>query len=173
MAIATTALSGPMVVGSTVVRAGTLVPVLTAAGLVMGVASRVLRSRRPRLPTTAARRSVAVVLVVAAVLTACVVWFRDLGVSYTVLAPASPGGCRVVVGQVSFLMAGSGTVHELPDGSVLAREVGGFMADDGIRPVDEGNVELTWSGEQGVLRLWGRPGDPVDPGLHELDCRSG
>lgn len=168
--VVTTVVSGPLVVGDVVLRAGSQTPALALAGLVLAGTARLLRTGRPRPGRAPGRRAVVVGLVTAAVLTSGVVWFRDLGTTYTLLAPASPGGCRVVVGETSFLMAGSGTVHVLPPWSVVASQVSRFMADDGIEPVAQGNVELTWDGDDGLLRLWGRPGDPVDPGLHEVDC---
>ncbi|MEU9984867.1 hypothetical protein [Streptomyces sp. NPDC050856] len=93
----------------------------------------------------------------------------DLGADYRVLEPRGPGGCRAVVREASFLLAGSGEVY-VAGTTGVGRQVGSWTADDGYRPVASGTYELRWGATDGVLTVNGSKGDPVWPGLHELDC---
>lgn len=77
--------------------------------------------------------------------------------------------CRFVR-ETSFLVLGTGQLYEV---GVLGigHRVGSWRVDDGYRPIADGNYELSWGLDDGVLRLKGRPGDPVlGDALQELTC---
>ncbi|WP_354183225.1 hypothetical protein [Arthrobacter sp. UYP6] len=87
---------------------------------------------------------------------------------YYVLSPANSDGCRVAVREVSFLLAGRGTVYVVGAAGV-GREVSSWTADDGYKPFSSGNYELMWYSDGGSLILHSN-GDPVWPALHEINC---
>lgn len=94
----------------------------------------------------------------------------DLGVEYHVLEPTGPGGCRAVVREASFLLAGRGEVYAVGPSGVGWKPTGSWTADDGIRPVADGSYELNWGLKEGVLLVHGSNGDPVWPALHRVSC---
>ena len=87
---------------------------------------------------------------------------------YHVLSPANSDGCRVAVREVSFLFAGSGTVYVV-NAAGIGWKVSSWTADDGYEPVSSRNYELKWHSDGGSLLLHSN-GDPVWPGLHEINC---
>ncbi|MCU1633404.1 MAG: hypothetical protein JWM61_2056 [Micrococcaceae bacterium] len=44
------------------------------------------------------------------------------------------------------------------------------MSDDGIRPIDNEQYELSWGLGGGALLVYGDGRNPVYPSLHEVDC---
>ncbi|MDG4803393.1 hypothetical protein [Micromonospora sp. WMMD980] len=96
--------------------------------------------------------------------------FYDLPVTYRVLEPVGPDGCRAVARQMSFLFAGSGEVYAVPATGIGWR-VSSWTADDGGTPITDHAYELKWSDDGGSLILHGDVGQPVWPALHEVDCR--
>ncbi|MEE1753294.1 hypothetical protein [Streptomyces sp. SP18CS02] len=93
----------------------------------------------------------------------------DLGAEYHVLEPRGPDGCRAVVRETAFLFSGSGEVYAV-GATGIGRPGSSWTADDGYRPVASGTYELSWGHGGGVLAVHGTTGDPVFPGLHEVDC---
>lgn len=96
-----------------------------------------------------------------------------VGTEVRVLGPASPGGCRAVVDESTFLMAGSGSVHVLEPWSPVAWRESRWTADDGYRAVEGGTWALSWTGRDGLLEVDGGVGAPVWPRLHELHGLTG
>lgn len=94
----------------------------------------------------------------------------DLGAEYHVLQPTGPGGCRAVVRESSFLLAGSGEVYAVGPSGVGWRPAGSWRADDGIRPVADGSYELKWGLKEGTLLVHGSNTNPVWPALHGVSC---
>lgn len=160
-----------VVVGDAVVRPGPAgVVLLELAGAL--AAARVALARRTGpgpVPGRPHRARVAL-LTVAAVGTTGLSLLADVPASYRVLAPPGPDGCRVVVEERSFLMAGGGRVHVLPPYAVLTREVGRYDADDGYRPFTAGSWSLTWRDEAATLHLSGGGTDPVWPSEQQVSC---
>ncbi len=145
-------------------------PVL-ALLVVAGVAALVARrAPGPHPRSRALRVAVAFVGLSVALFGLAACTLRDLGTSYLVLSPTSESGCRVVVEETSFLMAGSGQIHLLPKRSLITRPAERYVADDGGTPFTNGSFELTWDGPTAVVQVWGRPGDPVMPGLLSGTC---
>lgn len=80
----------------------------------------------------------------------------ELGSSrYSVLSEQSDGGCRVVVREYSFLLAGRGTVGIVQPGSVTAQWLGRYGSDDGFMPFSAGSYKLEWSGKTADLKISG------------------
>ncbi|MEU9172192.1 hypothetical protein AB0D34_31125 [Streptomyces sp. NPDC048420] len=95
----------------------------------------------------------------------------DLGAEYLFLRPGGPEGCRAVVRETAFLMAGSGEVYAVGGSTGVAwGPSGSWFADDGYRPVAEGSYELRWGRSDGSLLVGGTSGNPVYPSLHTVDC---
>lgn len=92
-----------------------------------------------------------------------------VGATYTVLEPSASNGCRAVARESSFLMAGGGQVYSVHPVGVGWR-AGSWTADDGIRPIGEGQYELSWGVGGGVLLVQGDGHNPVYPSLHEVTC---
>lgn len=90
---------------------------------------------------------------------------------YHVLSPANSDGCRVAVREVSFLFAGSGAVYAV-NAAGIGWKTGSWTADDGYEPVNSGNYELKWHDDGGGSLILHTNGDPVWPGLHEINCRA-
>lgn len=165
---------GPiLVVGDFVLRPWcALVVLLAIAGLFLLAAVR----RRPKRPSAGSRwflfgGAVCMGLVMpAATVSTAFVALAGVGDSYHVLAPASAGGCRVVVRESSLLLGGSGTVYLLPVGAFQPREANSYRADDGYRPVTFGTYSLRWSGETAHVELQGDPFAPVDYTAKPLTC---
>lgn len=102
----------------------------------------------------------------------CVVAFLGdaaFGASYSVLEPAASGGCRAVTRESSFFMAGGGQVYSVHPMGVGWR-TGSWTADDGIRPIDNEQYEMSWGPVGGALRVHGDGRNPVYPSLHEITC---
>lgn len=137
-----------------------------SAGLLTAAAGQLVVGRRHRPGRRDAALAVGA-LTLAGVLLAAgghLLW----GVAYRGLTPVGPTGCRVLVQETSFLVAGAGEVYVLQGASGLARHVGSYTADDGGRPVSEGSYTLTWDGDHATLELLA--GDPVTPGSQSLGC---
>jgi len=94
----------------------------------------------------------------------------DLSAEYHVLEPTGPGGCRAVVREASFLLAGSGEVYAVGPSGVGWRPGGSWRADDGIRPIADGSYELKWGLKEGTLLVHGSNTNPVWPALHGVSC---
>ncbi len=91
------------------------------------------------------------------------------GATYTVLEPSASNGCRAVARESSFLMAGGGQVYSVHPVGVGWR-AGSWTADDGIRPIGDGQYKLSWAPGGGVLLVQGDGHNPVYPSLHEVTC---
>ncbi|MCO1574740.1 hypothetical protein M8C13_03075 [Crossiella sp. SN42] len=92
----------------------------------------------------------------------------DVFADYRVLRPPGPDGCQAVVRESAVVLAGRGEVYAVEFAGIGLRR-GSWFADDGGRPVAQGDYELTW-GDSGILRVWGTEGNPVYPALHDLEC---
>lgn len=80
----------------------------------------------------------------------------ELGASrYSVLPAQSDGGCRVIVREYSFLLAGSGHVGIVQTGSITAQWLGDYGADDGLMPFSRGAYALEWNGKTADLEFSG------------------
>ncbi|WP_123379189.1 hypothetical protein [Pseudokineococcus lusitanus] len=90
--------------------------------------------------------------------------------SYSVLAPASDGGCRVVVREGSLLLLAAGEVYLLSAGEVRGREVSSYWADDGYMPFSGGTYTLRWDGETALLDVRGVSGQEVSYESVPLHC---
>lgn len=89
---------------------------------------------------------------------------------YRVLEPGSPQGCRVVVRETSFLVAGGGDVYEVGVMG-LGLKVGSWSSDDGYRPFRSSTYELDWGREGDALTFSGTRGDPVLwSDVEPIDC---
>ncbi|SHG24758.1 hypothetical protein [Streptoalloteichus hindustanus] len=147
---------------------------LLLAALVLRIIARVARRRQPAGTVPLAGHGalspwIIVPLSLVAVVGSVIGGLRDLSSHYYLLPSESAGGCRVLVRETAFLLGGRGDVYVVePFG--LGRKVSSWTADDGYRPFTSGTFELRWSGDDGVLRISGRRGDPVWPGLHDVDC---
>ena len=90
--------------------------------------------------------------------------------TYTVLDPAGPDGCRVVVRESTFLLSGDGSAGVVGRHGGPVRLTGSYKVNDGGTPVRDGSYELTW-GSQGSASLsvpQSYDPDPVEP---DLACR--
>lgn len=161
-----------VVVGGMVPRWWPVELVLVVGGLGLLLASVCRRSPnptdtvgpRPLMPTRVLRWVTGLLvtaLVGLSVVGLGVVGLVRSGTAYHVLAPQSVAGCRVVVAERSFLLAGSGTVYVLPAGRLVPAAVGSYVADDGYRPISGGTFRVEWAGETARLTLWGEPGRNV------------
>lgn len=88
--------------------------------------------------------------------------------TYTVLTPAGSDGCQAVVRETSFFMAGQGEVYAVHRSGIGWR-TGSWTADDGARPIESGQYELSW-GTGGTLVVQGDGNDSVWPALHDVEC---
>lgn len=99
------------------------------------------------------RLSFAAVLTVSVLVSMIVV---DLGSSrYSILPEQSDGGCRVVVREYSFLLAGSGHVGIVQPGSITTQWLGKYGADNGLMPFSRGAYALKWNGKTADLDFSG------------------
>lgn len=76
---------------------------------------------------------------------------------YDVLAPVSPGGCRVVVSNGSGMFSASGEVYLAEPGTIHLVDTGAswFQDDEpGADPIGEGTWSLTWQGRTARLAIW-------------------
>ncbi|MEU9034346.1 hypothetical protein AB0D45_05455 [Streptomyces sp. NPDC048352] len=152
---------------------GWVLPHWVVAGFLLlpaAAAVRVLFRRRPAPDRAGWQWAVLALSALAAVAGTAFGGLGDLWAEYRVLEPAGPDGCRAVVRETAFLMGGSGDLYAAK-GMGLAFRSSSWMTDDGIRPVAAGQYELRWGPDDGALTLHGREGDPVQPALHEVDCR--
>lgn len=94
--------------------------------------------------------------------------FGDLGASYRVLDPPAANGCRAVVREFSFLVAGRGAVYTVRFGGIGLR-ASSWTTDDGYEPIARGSYTLEWDGNDGALYLIGGI-DPVWPAVHAIPC---
>lgn len=175
VAAAARGLDGPVVLAGVVPRRWHVVGVLLAAALVALAAAALARlSAEPGVRPSRARRWASgvgvAVLSCAAVGSFGVVGLTDAITTYHVLSPASPGGCRIVVGERALLLLGSGTVYVLPPGERFPRGVAEYGADDGYRPITFGTYRLSWRGEVATLELSGTAHQPVDYDARPLAC---
>ncbi|MFC6355639.1 hypothetical protein [Luethyella okanaganae] len=117
------------------------------------------RGRRSRI----AFASVLVALVAISLpATAIVSGFQLLNrASYTVLPGQSDGGCRIVVSEWSFLLAGGGSAGIVQPGSVMVQWTRDYTADDGQTPFSRGRYTLEWHDRTADLVLHGDGTDPV------------
>ncbi len=151
-----------------VVAGHVLVGWTVTAGLLVAAAGLLLSSRgepsrgRAAAAVLAAVTSTGVLLAVGGQL----LW----GAEYRSLMPAGPTGCRVLVQETSFLVAGSGEVYVLRRGTGLARHLSSYTTDDGGKPVSAGGYTLTWDGGHGTLEVFDNPGNPVTPSTHTVGC---
>ncbi|SFB30634.1 hypothetical protein [Cellulomonas marina] len=157
-----------VVLGSWVLRPE--VPALTLAVLVP-VASAVASALAP-LRSWVPRALLAVVVAVA---WASAGWVAFLGwaACWSVPEPAGPGGCRVVVKEISFLLLGGGDVFVLAPGQrVLDDPQTTYGADDGYPPIAAGTYSLRWEGDTARLRLWSAypQGAPITDQPDPLTC---
>ncbi|PRY57995.1 hypothetical protein BCF74_11425 [Knoellia remsis] len=161
---------GGIVVRSSVLAGGALV--LAAA---LGVARAVVSEPIRRSPIAlrqkrCARRMATLVVAVGSCFLTVLGALDDLVMTYVVLEPASPQGCRVVVVERSFLLLGSGDIHLLPSGRVVTNVVDGYQAEDGQQPFSRGRYSLVWTGERGLLTAPGTSDAPVTPSTFTVDC---
>jgi len=169
----------PVVVWGRVPRWWYLVGTLLGLGLVSLIASwarrlgpswddQVRPSRGwPRRIATGALATGSVLVATALFLSTAV---TDSFTTYTVLSPPSPGGCRVLIGEHSFLLLGSGRIYLLPAGDHRPREVDSYLADDGYRPIANRTYQVNWQGELLEMTLWGTPFQPVTYTTKPLSC---
>ena len=159
------------------VVAGHVVPGWALAGVLLGVLlaqrlARRLALRRERGADAGARSVrrpwLMTLLTVVAAVGSGLDAVGDVGATYHVLTPTGPDGCRAVVREVSFLLAGRGDVYAV-GASGIGRRLSSWTADDGYRPIASGTYTLRWA-TGGVLTVSGRSGDPVWPALHEGPC---
>lgn len=128
------------------------VSALVAAAM---IAPPVHRGRMTRI----AMGSVLMVLVVLSVPLTALVSFGSGG--YRVLPEQSEGGCRIVVLESSFLLAGSGSVGIVQPSALTVDWARAYTADDGLRPFSGGFYTLRWEGQVADLQLGGTGGDPI------------
>ncbi|GAA2177775.1 hypothetical protein GCM10009784_29600 [Arthrobacter parietis] len=122
-----------------------------------------LRKSRPRVFTAHVLTTLGVAGCVLAI-----VWDVAYSVTYTVLTPAGSDGCQAVVREASFLMAGGGEIYAVHSAGIGWRS-GSWTADDGVRPIEAGQYELSW-GTTGTLVVRGDGNDPVWPAVHDVRC---
>lgn len=187
LVVGTAAWPAVLVLGDDVTSAGDAAVALLGCGLSLLLLARVIGRRdrrrfasRPEEPVehvprrwARGRRLAVGLLVVGAGGATTFAWAFDAGSDAVVLSPSSTNGCRVVVQERSFLLAGSGTVLVLAADGLVARQVSRYTTDDGYRPVRAGSFSLTWTGERGHLEVFGSGFDPVWPRGHEIDCSGG
>ncbi|WP_330475514.1 hypothetical protein [Terrabacter sp. C0L_2] len=171
-----------LVLGDDVTSVGDAAIGLAGCGLALLVVARVLDRVGRRRGTVARddvlrprpfRRLGVGLLVMGAGGVAAFAWALDSTSVAFVIGPPSAAGCRVVVQEHSFLMAGRGTVYAVPGHGLVAGQVSRYSMDDGYRPVDAGTFSLAWTGERGHLEVFGSGVDPVWPRSHEIDCPGG
>jgi hypothetical protein len=119
------------------------------------IAQPVRRGRMIRI----AMGSVLMVLVVLSVPLTALVSFGSGG--YRVLPERSEGGCRIVVRESSFLLAGSGSVGIAQPSALTVDWARAYRADDGLQPFSSGLYGLRWEGPVADLQLGGTGGDPI------------
>lgn len=75
---------------------------------------------------------------------------------YRVLTPVGPEGCRVILSMNEGLLGASGRVYVASSAfALLERTDSGWSSDDpGANPLDEGNWDLSWHGDQASLTIW-------------------
>jgi hypothetical protein len=103
--------------------------------------------------------SVLTVLVVLSVPMTAIVSFGSGG--YRVLPEQSEGGCRIVVREWSFLLAGSGSVGIVQPSALTVDWTRAYRADDGLRPFSSGSYALQWAGPDAHFLLGGTGADPI------------
>lgn len=120
--------------------------------------------------TAVASVSTALSLLPAGIITSADATGRS-GPGLAVLPEESVGGCRVVVNQHSFLLAGSGRVGILQPRSIVVEWVRGYRADDGLTPFGNGGAgQVRWEGRVADVEAGSR-GQPVQwHGDKELMC---
>lgn len=155
------AFAPPILIGSTVVTPIASHAAVVAAAVVALMWCAALTGR-PRLLTR-----VGISVLCTAVFAVHFSW--SLPDSYTVLDPAGPDGCRVVVQESAFLMSGRGTIGLVGRNGGPVRMVADYSVDDGATPVRHGNYSLEW-GSDGIASL--TIADTYDgPGEPHLTCR--
>jgi len=124
---------------------------------------------RRRFVGTVVRAGKTVVLAVAWG-SAVVAFVAGITADARVLAPASVGGCRVVVVQEPW----GGSIMLLPRGAIRPHRVGGYSSNGGYGPVTHGTYRMRWTGETAVVEVWGSASRPVwqDHG-DTFDCSTG
>ncbi len=164
---AVSGVKGPVVIGETVIRRWYVVGAVLVLSLIALVASVVVRDFhesspgwRPVAPPRSMLRRIGkglfvVVCLLVGGLAFLVTVVMDSSMTYTVLPERSANGCRVVVGEHSFLLLGSGSVYLLPAGQHRPREVNTYFADDGYMPIHEKAYRIVWQGEVADLSIWG------------------
>lgn len=80
---------------------------------------------------------------------------------FSVLPGTSAGGCRIIVREWSFLLAGAGSAGIIQPGSMVVEWVRDYRADDGIRPFSSGGYFLEWDDRTADLDLHSISGNPV------------
>jgi hypothetical protein len=157
-----------LVIGGTVLTFWAVSGMLLVASMTL----RLISSRAARgsaVPPLAAHVRLLRSIVTSGVCLTCLVGaFSDLGASYRVLDPPAANGCRAVVREFSFLMAGRGDVYAVRFGGIGLR-ASSWSTDDGCEPVARGSYTLDWDGNDGVLNLIGSI-DPVWPAVHGIPC---
>lgn len=156
-----------VVFGPFVLPPWTIGTALLVAAVILGRIYQRLCIGEDDRPMTPAWRAVTTMAAVG-----CVVAFLGdaaFGATYTVPKPSAPGGCQAVVRESSFLMSGGGQVYSVHPIGVGWR-TGSWTADDGLRPIDDEQYELSWGLENGALLVRGDGRNPVYPGLHEVTC---
>ncbi|MEC5181962.1 hypothetical protein RCH07_003334 [Arthrobacter sp. CG_A4] len=163
------------VIGGVVVPALTISTVLSAAAVVLAVLDRRNRTKaKDRAPfrnfpwPSVFAVQVLIFLAVAGCVLA-ILGDASHSTKYRVLTPAGPDGCQAVVLEGSFFIAGRGEVFAVhPLG--IGWRAGSWTTDDGIRPIEEGQYELSWGVAGGALLVRGDGNNPVWPALHEVTC---
>ena len=89
--------------------------------------------------------------------------------SWVLLDPTGPTGCRAVVEESSFLMAGSGRVGTVGRLGLLDLQ-SDVTTDDGGTPASDGGYRVGWQESEAVVELTGSSGQLVWPTLHEVGC---
>lgn len=91
-------------------------------------------------------------------------WTMVQATSYHLLKPIGPGGCRVVVRESSFLMAGGGEVGVVGRWGGPAPMIARYSVDDGGRPIEHGDYTLTWGADGSaslyISAAYDGPGEP-------------
>jgi hypothetical protein len=148
--------------------------VLSAVSVILGLVHRHLVVGKDDRETSPGGRRVAPVwrAVTPLAVGGCVVAFLGdaaFGATYTVLDPSASDGCRAVARESSFLMSGGGQVYSVHPIGVGWR-TGSWTADDGIRPIDNEQYEMSWGLGGGALLVHGDGHNPVYLSLHEVAC---
>ena len=169
----------PVVVAGFVPRRWHAVGAVMVIGFGLLVSAALVRvdsdDRLPELPrrpllARVVTGAVATLAVLASATGFAVVSLSDAVTTFHVLAPSSDTGCRVVVGENSSLLQGSGRVYVLPSGAHRPRLLASYGADDGYRPISMGTYRLRWDAESAHLTLWGTRDRPVDYDALPLPC---